>query len=173
LLATVWQILRTRDFILSTAGYTALTFTLGAFATWATVLLVEDKGMTETNAAITLGIVVLLGGATEHSAAGGCRIASRAKPNAYFLVCAISTLLAWCRPYSRLFRRARLSAVYFFRGHDALRQQRAVSCDSRQQRADACAATAVALNIVIIHTFGDTISRAAVGVLSDSLKAGI
>jgi hypothetical protein len=33
-------------------------------------------------------------------------------------------------------------------------------------------ATAVALNIVIIHVFGDAISRAAVGVLSDSLKAG-
>jgi hypothetical protein len=33
-------------------------------------------------------------------------------------------------------------------------------------------AMAVALNIVIIHTFGDAISRALVGVLSDSLKAG-
>ena len=33
-------------------------------------------------------------------------------------------------------------------------------------------AMAVALNIVIIHAFGDAISRAAVGVLSDSLKQG-
>jgi hypothetical protein len=33
-------------------------------------------------------------------------------------------------------------------------------------------ATAVALNIVVIHTCGDVISRAAVGVLSDSIKSG-
>ena len=33
-------------------------------------------------------------------------------------------------------------------------------------------AMAVALNIVIIHAFGDAISRALVGVLSDSLKEG-
>ncbi|MFH4117776.1 hypothetical protein WAI56_20160, partial [Acinetobacter baumannii] len=33
-------------------------------------------------------------------------------------------------------------------------------------------ATAVALNIVIIHAFGDAISRAAVGVLSDAIKDG-
>jgi len=31
---------------------------------------------------------------------------------------------------------------------------------------------AVALNIVVIHTFGDAISRTAVGVASDALKAG-
>jgi hypothetical protein len=33
-------------------------------------------------------------------------------------------------------------------------------------------AMAVALNIVVIHTFGDAISRTAVGVASDALKAG-
>ena len=56
-LRTAWRILRTRDWLLSTAGYTALTFALGAFATWAAVLLVEDKGMSKANAAITLGVV--------------------------------------------------------------------------------------------------------------------
>ena len=33
-------------------------------------------------------------------------------------------------------------------------------------------ASAVALNIVVIHSFGDLISRLGVGVLSDSLAAG-
>ena len=33
-------------------------------------------------------------------------------------------------------------------------------------------ATAVALNIVIIHIMGDVISRFGVGVLSDSIRAG-
>ncbi len=50
--------------------------------------------MTETNAAITLGVVVLLGGATGTFGGGWLsdRIA-RKKRNAYFLVCAVSTLL--------------------------------------------------------------------------------
>src|SRR5207253_5252325 len=49
-LRTCWRILRTRDWLLSTAGYTALTFVLGAFATWASLLLIEDKRMSETTA---------------------------------------------------------------------------------------------------------------------------
>ncbi len=175
LLATVWQILRTRDFILSTAGYTALTFTLGAFATWATVLLVEDKGMTETNAAITLGIVVLLGGATGTFGGGWLsdRIA-RKKPNAYFLVCAISTLLgvvptllALVSKDARVYLPSVFFAVMMLFVSNAPFHAILISSVPTLVRA-----TAVALNIVIIHTFGDTISRAAVGVLSDSLKAG-
>ncbi len=175
LLATVWQILRTRDFILSTAGYTALTFTLGAFATWATVLLVEDKGMTETNAAITLGIVVLLGGATGTFGGGWLsdRIA-RKKPNAYFLVCAVSTLLgvvptllALVSKDARVYLPSVFFSVMMLFVSNAPFHAILVSSVPTLVRA-----TAVALNIVIIHTFGDTISRAAVGVLSDSLKAG-
>jgi len=34
-LRTCWRIISTRNWLLSTAGYTALTFVLGAFATWA------------------------------------------------------------------------------------------------------------------------------------------
>lgn len=175
LLKTVWQILRTRDFILSTAGYTALTFTLGAFATWATVLLVEDKGMTETSAAITLGIVVLLGGATGTFGGGWLsdRIA-RKKPNAYFLVCAVSTLLgvaptllAIISKDARVYLPSVFFSVMMLFVSNAPFHAILVSSVPTLVRA-----TAVALNIVIIHTFGDTISRAAVGVLSDSLKAG-
>ncbi len=175
LLATVWQILCTRDFILSTAGYTALTFTLGAFATWATVLLVEDKGMTETNAAITLGVVVLLGGATGTFGGGWLsdRIA-RKKRNAYFLVCAVSTLLgvvptllALVSKDARVYLPSVFFAVMMLFVSNAPFHAILVSSVPTLVRA-----TAVALNIVIIHTFGDTISRAAVGVLSDSIKAG-
>jgi len=175
LLATVWQILRTRDFILSTAGYTALTFTLGAFATWATVLLVEDKGMTETNAAITLGIVVLLGGATGTFGGGWLsdRIA-RKKPNAYFLVCAVSTLigvvptlLALVSKDARVYLPSVFFSVMMLFVSNAPFHAILISSVPTLVRA-----TAVALNIVIIHTCGDTISRAAVGVLSDSIKAG-
>src|SRR6185503_2789408 len=54
-LRTFWRIIRTRDWLLSTAGYTALTFVLGAFATWASSMLQEEKGMSEIGANLVLG----------------------------------------------------------------------------------------------------------------------
>jgi MFS family permease len=172
---TSWRILRTRDWLLSTAGYTALTFALGAFATWAAVLLVEDKGMSKTNAAITLGIVTLLGGAAGTFGGGWLadRVAAK-RHNAYFLVCAISTLLgifptllALSSNTPWIFLPAIFLAVMLLFVSNAPFHAILINSVPTLVRA-----TAVALNIVIIHTFGDAISRAAVGVMSDSLKAG-
>ncbi|HEX8493113.1 MAG TPA: MFS transporter [Pyrinomonadaceae bacterium] len=172
---TSWRILRTRDWLLSTIGYTALTFALGAFATWAVVLLVEDKRMSETNAAITLGVVTLLGGAIGTFGGGWLsdRIAAK-RHNAYFMVCAVSTLLgifptalALSSNNPWVFLPAIFLAVTLLFVSNAPFHAILVNSVPTLVRA-----TAVALNIVIIHTFGDAISRAAVGVLSDSLKAG-
>ena len=174
-LRTVWRILTTRDWIISTAGYTALTFTLGAFATWATVLLVRDKGMTKTSAAITLGIVTLLGGAVGTFGGGWLadRLAAKRR-NAYFLVCAVSTLigiaptlLALVSDDARVYLPSIFFAVMLLFISNAPFHAILVSSVPTLVRA-----TAVALNIVIIHTCGDAISRAAVGVLSDALAAG-
>src|SRR5258708_26602928 len=93
--STTKQIFMTRDWLLSTAGYTALTFVLGAFATWATLMLARDKHMSETGAAVVLGLVTLLAGAA--GTFGGGWIADRVvarRRNGYFLVCAVSSLLA-------------------------------------------------------------------------------
>lgn len=172
---TSWRILRTRDWMISTAGYTALTFALGAFATWATVLLVEDKKMSETNAAITLGIVTLLGGAAGTFGGGWLadRVAAKRR-NAYFLVCALATLfgivptlLALASNDPRVYLPAIFFAVMLLFVSNAPFHAILINSVPTMVRA-----TAVALNIVVIHTFGDAISRAAVGVLSDSMKAG-
>ncbi len=174
-LKTVARILGSRDWLISTAGYTALTAALGAFATWATVVLVRDKGMSETSAAVTLGVVTLLAGAT--GTFGGGWIADRfaaKRHNAYFLVCAVGTLLgvfptffvlAADSPYVFLpctFLAVTLLFVSNAPFHAILLESVPVGVR----------AMAVALNIVIIHAFGDAISRALVGVLSDSLKEG-
>lgn len=174
-LRTVARILSTRDWLISTVAYTALTAALGAFATWATVVLVRDKGMSETSAAVTLGVVTLLAGAT--GTFGGGWIADRfaaKRHNAYFLVCAVGTLLgvfptffvlAADSPYVFLpstFLAVTLLFVSNAPFHAILLESVPVGVR----------AMAVALNIVIIHAFGDAISRALVGVLSDSLKEG-
>ncbi|HEU4596101.1 MAG TPA: MFS transporter [Pyrinomonadaceae bacterium] len=174
-LRNVWNILKTRDWMLSTAGYTALTFALGAMATWATVVMERDKGMSARDAAITLGVVSLLAGAT--GTFGGGWLADRIKAyrhNAYFLVCAVSTLLGIVptiavlvadSPY--VFLPAIFLAVMLLFVSNA--PFHAILLESVPVHVRAMA---VALNIVIIHTFGDAISRALVGVLSESLKAG-
>jgi MFS family permease len=174
-LRTVWTILKTRDWLLSTAGYTALTFALGAFATWATILLHEDKGMSATSAAITLGIVSLLGGAAGTFGGGWLadRVAAR-RHNAYFLVCAIATLLgifptviALISHTAWLYLPAIFLSVFLLFVSNAPFHAILLSSVPTLVRA-----TAVALNIVVIHSLGDAISRAAVGVISDALGAG-
>jgi MFS transporter, Spinster family, sphingosine-1-phosphate transporter len=169
------RIIGSRDWLISTAGYTALTAALGAFATWATVVLVRDKGMSETSAAVTLGIVTLLAGAA--GTFGGGWIADRfaaRRHNAYFLVCAVGTLLgilptffvlAADSPFVFLpctFLAVALLFVSNAPFHAILLESVPVGVR----------AMAVALNIVVIHACGDAISRALVGVLSDSLKEG-
>jgi MFS family permease len=174
-LRTVWLILTTRDWLISTAAYTALTAALGAFATWATVVLVRDKGMSETSAAVTLGVITLLAGAA--GAFGGGWVADRAaerRHNAYFLVCAASTLagilptlavLVANDPYVYL-PCTFLAVTLLFTSNAPFH---AILLESVPFRVRAMA---VALNIVVIHACGDAISRFAVGVLSDSLKEG-
>jgi MFS family permease len=172
---TAWRIVKTRDWLVSTAGYTALTAALGAFATWAIVVLVRDKGMSQTGANITLGVVTLLAGAAGTFGGGWLsdRLAAR-RHNAYFLVCAVSTLLGVVPTLlvlvaddPRVYLPATFLAVALLFVSNA--PFHAILLDSVPV---GVRSLAVALNIVVIHACGDAVSRALVGVLSDSLKDG-
>jgi len=173
--STTKEILSTRDWLLSTAGYTAVTFVLGAFATWATLMLARDKHMSETAAAIVLGIVILVAGAA--GTFGGGWIADRVvakRRNGYFLVCAASSLLAIFPAVTGLithrpmfFLPAIFFAVVLLFVNNA--PFHAILVNSVPP---AIRASAMALNIVAIHACGDVISRFGVGKLSDSLAAG-
>ena len=172
---TTKQIFMTRDWLLSTAGYTALTFVLGAFATWATLMLARDKHMSETGAAVVLGVVSLVAGAA--GTFGGGWIADRVaakRRNGYFLVCAASSLLGVVPAGIALVTRRPmffLPAIFFavvllFVNNAPFH---AILVNSVPP---AIRASAMALNIVVIHACGDVISRFGVGKLSDSLAAG-
>jgi MFS family permease len=173
--STTKQIFMTRDWLLSTAGYTALTFVLGAFATWATLMLARDKHMSETGAAVVLGVVTLVAGAT--GTFGGGWIADRVvakRRNGYFLVCAVSSLLAVIPAVIALvthqamfFLPAIFFAVVLLFVNNAPFHEILVNSVPPAIRA-----SAMALNIVVIHACGDVISRFGVGRLSDSLAAG-
>jgi MFS family permease len=172
---TTRQIFMTRDWLLSTAGYTALTFVLGAFATWATLMLARDKHMSETAAAVTLGVVSLVAGAA--GTFGGGWISDRVvakRRNGYFLVCAASSLLgvipaviALVTHRPMFFLPAIFFAVVLLFTNNA--PFHAILVNSVPP---AIRASAMALNIVVIHACGDVISRFGVGKLSDSLSEG-
>jgi len=173
--STTRQIFGTRDWLLSTAGYTALTFVLGAFATWATLMLARDKQMSETAAAVVLGVVSLVAGAA--GTFGGGWIADRVvakRKNGYFLVCAVSSLLGVVPAMIALithrplfFLPAIFFAVVLLFVNNA--PFHAILVNSVPP---AIRASAMALNIVVIHACGDLISRFGVGKLSDSLAEG-
>ena len=172
---TTRQIFMTRDWLLSTAGYTALTFVLGAFATWATLMLARDKHMSETGAAVVLGVVSLVAGAA--GTFGGGWLADRVvakRRNGYFLVCAVSSLLgvipaviALVTHRPMFFLPAIFFAVVLLFVNNA--PFHAILVNSVPP---AIRASAMALNIVVIHACGDVISRFGVGKLSDSLAGG-
>lgn len=174
-LRTSWRIILTRDWFLSTAGYTCLTFVLGAFATWGTFLLVRDKGMSVQGAGVTLGVVTLLAGAA--GTFGGGWLAdrlARKRHNAYFVVCAASSFLGIVPAFAALsagnsyiYIIAIFLTVFFLFINNAPFHAILLNSVAAPVRA-----TAVALNIVAIHLLGDVNSRFGVGVLSDSLKAG-
>jgi MFS transporter, Spinster family, sphingosine-1-phosphate transporter len=174
-LRTCWKILSTRDWLLSTAGYAALTFVLGAFATWAKKLLEEDKQMGKLSAGIALGVITLLAGFA--GSFGGGWIADRVaakRRDGYFLVCAVSSLLgivpavlALALHQPLFFLPATFFTVFFLFINNA--PFHAILVGSVPP---AIRATAMALNIVAIHLGGDLISRSGVGVLSDSVAAG-
>jgi MFS family permease len=174
-LRTAWRIMSTRDWLFATAGYTALTAALGSLATWATVVMARDKGMDPTNADITLGLITLFGGAAGTFGGGWVadRVAAR-RHNAYFLVCAVSTLVAVAPTVMVLIAddpRVYLPCIFvsvalLFVSNAPVNAILLGSVGARTR------AMAVALNIVFIHVCGDAISRPLVGVLSEALKQG-
>ncbi len=174
-LRVFWRIIRNHDWLLSTAGYTALTFVLGAFATWSSSLLQEEKGMSEIGANLVLGMTTLAAGAL--GTFGGGWIADRVvarRRNGYFLVCAAGSLLGIIPSILALvthrpvyFITAIFVTVFFLFINNAPFHAILVNSVPPTIRA-----SAMALNIVAIHLFGDVISRGGVGVLSENLKLG-
>src|SRR5438128_8234956 len=126
-------------------------------------------------AGIALGVINLLAGFAGSFGGGWIadRIAAKRR-DGYFLVCAVSSLLGIVpailalvlhRPI--LFLPATFFTVFFLFINNAPFHAILVGSVPPTIRA-----TAMALNIVAIHMFGDVISRGGVGVLSTNLEHG-
>jgi hypothetical protein len=138
-------------------------------------MLAREKNMSATAAGVVLGVVTLFAGATGTFGGGWIadRVAARRR-NGYYLVCGISSLLAVLPAFlaltmhaPALFLPAMFIAVALLFVNNA--PFHAILINSVPP---AIRASAVAMNIVVIHVCGDVISRFGVGTLSDSIAAG-
>jgi hypothetical protein len=138
-------------------------------------MLAREKQMSDTAAAIVLGVVTLVAGAAGTFGGGWLadRVASKRR-NGYFLVCAVSSFLGIVPVFLALithtpvlFLPAIFFAVAFLFVNNA--PFHAILVNSVRP---GIRASAIAMNIVVIHVCGDVISRFGVGTLSDSIAAG-
>jgi hypothetical protein len=138
-------------------------------------MLAREKNMGPTAAAVVLGVVTLFAGATGTFGGGWLadRVAAKRR-NGYYLVCAISSLLAVVPAFLALIMHAPivfLPAIFIAVALLFVNNApfHAILVNSVPP---AIRASAVAMNIVVIHVCGDVISRFGVGTLSDAIAAG-
>jgi MFS family permease len=166
------RLVRIPVYTLSVLGYSAMTFAFGALAYWGPQLLQADKGMTEKEAGLAIGLVALVGGMVGTLAGGvlADRLLRRTK-NAYALVCAVTAALAAppmavaiasARP--AVFLPAMFAAVLISFMGNAPVNAIIVNAAPAELRV-----SAVALSILSIHVLGDAVSQPAVGALSDRI----
>jgi MFS family permease len=163
--------LKTPSYILNTAGMTAMTFAMGAFAAWMPTFLQQRRapGLGSVDPVTLFGAIIVVAGLLATIAGGwaGDRLRSRYS-GSYFLVSAITMFIGFPMvilvirspfPLNWLFIFITVFCLFFNTGptntilanvtHPAVR------------------ASAFAFNIFIIHLFGDASSPPIIGLLRD------
>lgn len=170
-----WRLLVNRGYVLTCLGYAGVTFALGALVFWAPEWMKADKGLSEKEANLVLGICAVVGGTLGSLLGGvlGDALNRRLRGvRGYFLVCAVSGGLAAVPMLIAIVSRSplvyqvctfiTLFLVYLGNGPANTLVVSLVAPNLRT--------TATGLLVVAIHVFGDGISLALVGWISTSLR---
>ncbi len=170
-----WQLLVNRGYLLTCLGYAGVTFALGALVFWAPEWMKTDKGLSEKEANLVLGICAVIGGTLGSLIGGllGDALNRRLRGvRGYFLVCAVSGGLASVPMFMALVATnplvyqvctfITLFLVYLGNGPANTLVVSLVAPNLRT--------TATGLLVVAIHVFGDGISLALVGWISTHLR---
>lgn len=168
----------TRSFVVNTAGYTAATFAMGGLAAWWPTFLFRVRGVPLDRAGFLFGAILVVAGFLGTLAGGwlGDRLQERHK-GGYFLVSGGGLLLAtpaalvgivvadpavyWGATFVALF------FLFFNTGPLNAAICNVVPAGMR--------ASAIAVNVLIIHLLGDALSPWIIGRISDvsDLSAGV
>jgi MFS family permease len=173
---TYVELVRNRQFVLIVLGYAAYTFALGALAYWTPAFLERVRGMPPSQATVQFGIIVVATGFAGTFAGGWLGdMLLRRWSEAYLWVSGIATLaaapvalLAFMAASRPVYMTAIIGAevlLFFSTGpvNSAL-----INVVSPVHRA-----TAMALNILVIHLLGDVPSPPIVGRLSDATSLAV
>ena len=171
-LAAVYaELARNRPFVLIVLGYAAYTFALGALAYWMPAFLERVRGVPSSQATVQFGIIVVATGFAGTFAGGWLGdMLLRRWSEAYLWVSGIATLAA--APVALLAFVAASRPVYMAAivGAEVLLFFSTGPINSALVNvvAPAHRATAMSLNILVIHLLGDVPSPPLIGRLSDA-----
>ncbi|MGQ9898009.1 MAG: spinster family MFS transporter [Acidobacteriota bacterium] len=169
------QLLMNRGYLLTCLGYAAVTFALGALVFWAPEWMKSDKGLSEKEANLVLGICAVVGG-TLGSLIGGLLGDALNRQlhgvRGYFLVCAVSgglsavpMLIALVSTTSLVYQACTFITLFLVYLGNGPANTLVVSLVAPNLRT-----TATGFLVVAIHVFGDGISLVLVGWISTYLR---
>ncbi len=171
----ILTLLRNPAFLTSTLGMAAMTFSLGGIQVWIPKFLYSDRGYTLERANLAFGIIIVVDGIVAALAGGwlGDFLLPRLK-GSYYLVSGASMLLGMPVMIVALFVKGPLMipaigvAAFFLLLNTAPLNAAVINSVGAHIRA-----TALAVNIFIIHLLGDVPSPAMMGWVADrrSLQA--
>lgn len=166
---TILGLLRNPAFLTSTLGMAAMTFSLGGVQVWIPQFLYSERHYTLENANLMFGIIIVVDGILAALAGGwlGDFLLPRMK-SAYYLVSAASMLLGIPVMIVALFAKGPLMvpaigvAAFFLLLNTAPLNAAVINSVGAHIRA-----TALAVNIFIIHILGDVPSPTMMGWVAD------
>ena len=172
----VGALARNPAFLTATLGMAAMTFSLGGIQVWMPKFLFSERGYTLQAANFSFGIIIVVDGIFAALAGGwlGDHLLPRMK-NSYYFVSAFSMLLGVPVMIVALFARGKIMmpaigvAAFFLLLNTAPLNAAVINSVGAHIRA-----TALAVNIFIIHILGDVPSPTMMGWVADkrSLQAG-
>jgi MFS transporter, Spinster family, sphingosine-1-phosphate transporter len=173
--ATILGLARNPAFLTSTLGMAAMTFSLGGIQVWMPKFLYSERGYTLEGANFAFGIIIVVDGIVSALAGGwlGDYLLPRMK-GSYYMISAASMLLGVPVMFVALFARGRVMipaiavAAFFLLFNTAPLNAAVINSVGAHIRA-----TALAVNIFIIHILGDVPSPTMMGWIADkrSLQA--
>jgi MFS family permease len=161
-------LLRTPSFVLCTLGMTAMTFAMGGVAFWMPYYLEHQPGA-PANTTITFGGIIIVTGLAGTLLGGWMGDKLRARhPGSYFSVSGVGMLLGFPFMVAMLYAPFPWVWVFLFvTSFFLFFNTGPTNTILANVTHPAIRAAGYAVNILIIHSFGDVISPVIIGVLSD------
>jgi MFS family permease len=168
-LSDYWKLFRIPSLVTNILAQTAMTFAIGGLSVWAPTYIHEDRGIPLAQADLIFGGILVVAGLISTLLGGwlGDKLRSRF-PGAYFLVSGTGMLLGFPMTIAMLyvpfpFAWGFIFAAMFFLFLNIGPSNTALA----NVTPPAMRATAFALNILVIHAFGDALSPWLIGWIKD------